>query len=428
MANALGKLFGDIAEAIRAKTGEEGTMKPAEFPAKIGEIEGTSSDVRYVTFMNGETELYRKPVAVGDDCVNVVSKGLISTPTKESTVSQVFTYSGWALADGVSADASALEAVTEDRTVYAAYSATTRKYTVTYYDEDGTTILNTESLDYGMVPSFTPAKTGFSFNGWVPEISSVTGNATYIASWMEKVEFATSDWGAISAVSESGKARQYFSIGDSRTETITYGDKNYTVTLKIAGFDHDDLADGSGKAGMSIMCHTAILNPVWATQSKGARSYAESNFKTVLTNFYNSGINQALKPCIKTVKKVWNNINTESYTTGNCQLFVPSAIECGWDKLPEYKDNKYKEQGSTYELYADSFLGNINNHKVTNQAGNIAYRLACRSVQDYVSWYTSYGDYAAWLIQPNSNGTVNMYASAGHTVSVNYFMLWGFCI
>ena len=38
MANVLGELFGDIATAIRSKTGEEGTMKPAEFPDKIKTI------------------------------------------------------------------------------------------------------------------------------------------------------------------------------------------------------------------------------------------------------------------------------------------------------------------------------------------------------------------------------------------------------
>ena len=38
MANVLGELFGDIATAIRSKTGEEGTMKPAEFPNKIKSI------------------------------------------------------------------------------------------------------------------------------------------------------------------------------------------------------------------------------------------------------------------------------------------------------------------------------------------------------------------------------------------------------
>ena len=39
MANALGTLFSDIAEAIREKNGEEGTMKPAQFPEKISALE-----------------------------------------------------------------------------------------------------------------------------------------------------------------------------------------------------------------------------------------------------------------------------------------------------------------------------------------------------------------------------------------------------
>ena len=39
MANVLGTLFGNIANAIREKTGDTGTMKPAEFPDKIKEIE-----------------------------------------------------------------------------------------------------------------------------------------------------------------------------------------------------------------------------------------------------------------------------------------------------------------------------------------------------------------------------------------------------
>ena len=38
MANVLGALFQDIANAIRAKTGSTDTMKPAEFPAQISSI------------------------------------------------------------------------------------------------------------------------------------------------------------------------------------------------------------------------------------------------------------------------------------------------------------------------------------------------------------------------------------------------------
>lgn len=43
MANALGTLFKGIADAIRDKTGFEGTMKPNDFPTKISEITTGSS-------------------------------------------------------------------------------------------------------------------------------------------------------------------------------------------------------------------------------------------------------------------------------------------------------------------------------------------------------------------------------------------------
>ena len=42
MANVLGELFGDIASAIREKTGDAEKMKPADFPEKIGGLANTS--------------------------------------------------------------------------------------------------------------------------------------------------------------------------------------------------------------------------------------------------------------------------------------------------------------------------------------------------------------------------------------------------
>lgn len=46
MANALGTLFKDIADAIRVKGGATGTMKPVEFPMGILNIIGGSSNAR----------------------------------------------------------------------------------------------------------------------------------------------------------------------------------------------------------------------------------------------------------------------------------------------------------------------------------------------------------------------------------------------
>lgn len=57
MANALGTLFQNIAAAIRAKTGDTGTMKPAEFPEKIASIPiGGGGDIELLENMEVDVD------------------------------------------------------------------------------------------------------------------------------------------------------------------------------------------------------------------------------------------------------------------------------------------------------------------------------------------------------------------------------------
>ena len=97
---------------------------------------GSSADVRYVTFMSydGLIEYGKKAVAVGDDCADPIARGVFSTPTRESDVQYNYTFYGWATAPNGGADANALKAVTEDKTVYANFTQAVRSYTITYYD------------------------------------------------------------------------------------------------------------------------------------------------------------------------------------------------------------------------------------------------------------------------------------------------------
>jgi len=188
MANVLGALFGDIANAIREKSGETATMKPVEFPDKIRAIEsggGLSADVRYVTFMShdGTVEYGKKAVAVGDDCADPVARGLFGTPTREGTAQYSYTFYGWAATPNGGADANWNKSITEDKTVYANFAAAVRYYTIRYYDGD--TLLKSESLAYGTTPEYTAKKAGYDFVGWTPEIVPVAGNADYYAQWKE---------------------------------------------------------------------------------------------------------------------------------------------------------------------------------------------------------------------------------------------------
>lgn len=107
-----------------------------------------------------------------------------SNPTKASTAQYSYSFTGWSLTAGGSANVNALKAVMVDRNVYAAYSKTVRKYTVYFYN--GSTLLKTVSnVPYGSGAYYsgdTPEKTGvdfpedYVFTGWSPSNNGITGN------------------------------------------------------------------------------------------------------------------------------------------------------------------------------------------------------------------------------------------------------------
>lgn len=114
-----------------------------------------------------------------------------SNPTKASTAQYSYSFTGWSLTAGGSANSNALKAVTVDRNVYAAYSRTVRKYTVYFYN--GSTLLQTVSnVSYGGSASYTgdtPTKTDvekpedYEFTGWNPSPNGITGNTDCYAQY-----------------------------------------------------------------------------------------------------------------------------------------------------------------------------------------------------------------------------------------------------
>ena len=67
----------------------------------------------------------------------------------------------------------------------------TTAYTITFVDEDGTTVLQQSNYKPGLTPAYkgeTPTKKGdaqysYIFSGWTPEITAVTSNTTYTAQY-----------------------------------------------------------------------------------------------------------------------------------------------------------------------------------------------------------------------------------------------------
>ena len=100
---------------------------------------------------------------------------------KESTPQYTFTFRGWSPEP---------TAVTGDAVYTAVFDSVINTYTVTFYFDDGETLIESKEWKYGETPStdMTPAKTGeehyyYHFAGWSPEVTAVTGDATYIATF-----------------------------------------------------------------------------------------------------------------------------------------------------------------------------------------------------------------------------------------------------
>ena len=113
-------------------------------------------------------------------------------PIKEATAEFIYTFAGWT---------PEVVAVTGDATYTASFTEHNNKYTITFVDEDGTT-LQTGEVEYGQNPEYTgqtPTKETtdkytYEFTGWTPELGPVTRDSTYTATYTSTLRSYTITW------------------------------------------------------------------------------------------------------------------------------------------------------------------------------------------------------------------------------------------
>lgn len=203
-----------------------------------------------VTFYNGETQLGTSSVNYGS---NATYSG--ATPTKASTQQYEYYFLGWNTnPSATTADADALANVTSDRTVHAIFAQTTRTYTVTFYNES--TLLETvQNVPYGGTATYTgstPTKTNYTFTGWSPEPTNISGDTSCYAQFeAANTGLITDSWETIATRAAAGTAQNYYSVGDCKAVTLngtcgTLELNNVTLYVYILGFDHNSALEGTG--------------------------------------------------------------------------------------------------------------------------------------------------------------------------------------
>jgi hypothetical protein len=140
--------------------------KQATFEIKFVNYDGSE-------LQSGEVEYGKTPAYTG------------ATPTKPADAEHSYVFSGWS---------PAIEAVTGEQTYSAQFSSYTNQYQIRFLNYDGAE-LQKENLNYGVTPSYkgsTPTKPStaqytYTFNGWEPAITSVTGAKDYTATYSSTV-------------------------------------------------------------------------------------------------------------------------------------------------------------------------------------------------------------------------------------------------
>ena len=292
---------------------------------------GGSGDavVWFVTFIGADgSELFKMPVLDNDDCKDPIAHGDINDPIKESTVSEVFTYSGWSETDGGSADSTILQNITADKTVYAAFIASPRYYTIRFFD--GETLWSEQQEAYGAIPSIDePTKEGYLFAEWQPALSAVTGDTDYYAQWKLPPAFATASWEEIIALAESNPSA--FSIGDERTETLAYADgTTEQITLVVASTTaqgkYVDQDSNNQSTWLTIVAKNAlsVTKRIGTSYSVSYDDSAKGEVRLFLNNEFFNALPESLREGIKEMGfSVAGNIT--SY--GKCWL--PSITNLG---------------------------------------------------------------------------------------------------
>ena len=133
----------------------------------------------------------------------------------------------------------------DDNNLYAVWQVKT--YTVTWVDEDGTTLIDQKDYEYGAMPKFEgvePTKAAdaqytYTFKGWDKDYTEVKGNQTYVAVYEKTTNKYTVKW-----VDEDGttlidqKDYEYGAIPKFEgVEPTKAADAQYTYTFK--GWDKD---------------------------------------------------------------------------------------------------------------------------------------------------------------------------------------------
>lgn len=216
-----------------------------------------------------------------------------------------------------------------------------------------------------------------------------------------------STWNEIATASANGTASAKWAIGDEKTMTLTTGEE---VTVQILGFNHDDLADTSGKAGITfgmknLLAATYQMNRNDNNGSGWYRSVMKNSTMATLLSQLPTDLSAVIKTVNKSTMEGGQVTDTEVSTNS---LFLFSLVE-----LNNTTDTGYKDEGTQYEYWKTRSNGADWIKKLSNGSGDA-----------YVWWLrTPYAGNTKSFCSISADGYSNRYGA-----NTTNGVCFGFCI
>ncbi|MBR6577803.1 MAG: InlB B-repeat-containing protein, partial [Clostridia bacterium] len=165
-----------------------------------------------------------------------------STPFKIDDKQYDYTFAGWS---------PTVESVTKDAVYTATFTESIKKYTVVWKNWDGSVLETDHAVEHGDFPKYngkTPTKpateaVNYVFEGWEPQISGLTGDVTYTATFKEEAKTFSITWlaedGSIIDVTvvEYGKIPAYAAPMKPSTAEYSYAFAGWTPSVVAVSDD-----------------------------------------------------------------------------------------------------------------------------------------------------------------------------------------------
>ena len=362
-------------------TDTEPTRQPTaefsyEFTGWTPEIQTVTGDAEYTAVFSKTTNTYTvswldyngDELETDEDVpYGTVPEYNGETPTRTADAQYTYAFTGWS---------PAIDVVTGNASYTAQYTMIINTYTVTWNNYNGTE-LSQRNWTYGSTPTYsgdTPTKPAdddyhYTFAGWTPAVTSVTGNATYTAQFDSVAHsYGGPDW---TWSNDNTAATATFTCSCGHTEIIdadvelSFSEGKEIYTAKVT-FNNTEYSDSKTFDRQDLVAgHSLTLG------------------SDIGTNFFLNPTPEELEQGI-TVSFEWGDKTTEPITPAYDSAYGLYKITC--DVAPAEM---------TYDISA------------TIRIGDSETKVDVYSPLDYADYVLNNAEYIAWVTETYSEDYYN---------------------